>query len=93
MSGASRSTPSTSPATAALAGRLVVRHFYPDFTAWEDKTEDVTLRLVKEDDDELHFGTISFYRRSEDHIDAYVLFHKDDEVFEQPLVYERVRSP
>lgn len=72
---------------------LKIRHFYPDFTAWEDKTEDVTLRLVKKGEDELHFGTISFYRRSEDHIDAYVLFHKDDEVFEQPLVYERVRSP
>lgn len=72
---------------------LKIRHFNPDFTAWEDKTEDVTLRLVKKDDDALHFGTISFYRRSDDRIDAYVLFRKGDEVFEQPLVYERTRSP
>ena len=40
-------------------------------------------------DDALHFGIISFYRRS----DACVLFRKGDEVFEQPLVYERTRSP
>lgn len=72
---------------------LKIRHFNPDFTAWEDKTEDVTLRLVKKSDDELHFGTISFYRRSDDHIDAYVLFHKGDDVFEEPLVYERTGSP
>jgi hypothetical protein len=72
---------------------LKIRHFNPDFTAWEDKTEDVTLRLVKKDDDALHFGTISFYRRSDDRIDAYVLFRKGDEVFEQPIAYERTRSP
>jgi hypothetical protein len=72
---------------------LKIRHFSPDFTAWEDKTEDVTLRLVRKDDDALHFGIISFYRRSDDRIDAYVLFRKGDEVFEQQLVYERTRSP
>lgn len=46
---------------------LKIRHFNPDFTAWEDKTEDVTLRLVKKDDDALHFGMVSFYRRDKQH--------------------------
>ena len=71
---------------------LKIRHFNPDFTAWEDKDEDVTLRLVKKEDDALHFGIISFYRRDDDRIDAYVLFMDGDEAFEQPIVYER-RGP
>jgi hypothetical protein len=71
---------------------LKIRHFNPDFTAWEDKTEDVTLRLVKKEDAALHFGIISFYRRGDDRIDAYVLFRDGDEVFEQPIAYER-RGP
>lgn len=68
---------------------LKIRHFHPDFTAWEDKEEDVTLRLVKKEDDALHFGIISFYRRNDDHIDAYVLFREGDNILEQPIVYER----
>ena len=72
---------------------LKIRHFDPDFTAWEDKTEDVTLKLVRKDEDELHFGTISFYRRGQDRIDAYVLFGEGDDAFERPLVYERIPSP
>ena len=71
---------------------LKIRHFDPDFTAWEDKDEDVTLRLVRKEDDALHFGTISFYRRNEDRIDAYVLFEDGDKVFEQPIVYQRLRQ-
>lgn len=71
---------------------LKIRHFNPDFTAWEDKDEDVTLRLVKKEDDALHFGIISFYRRDDNRIDAYVLFMDGDEAFEQPIVYER-RGP
>jgi hypothetical protein len=70
---------------------LKIRHFGPDFTAWEDKTEDVTLRLVKKDDDALHFGTISFYRRNDDRIDAYVLFEDGNKLFERPIVYERMK--
>ena len=69
---------------------LKIRHFSADFTAWEDKDEDVALRLVKKDDDALHFGTISFYRRSDDRIDAYVLFEDGEKVFEQPIVYQRI---
>jgi hypothetical protein len=72
---------------------LKIRHFNPDFTAWEDKTEDVTLRLVKKDDDALHFGMVSFYRRNDDRIEAYILFRNGDEVFERPLIYERHKSP
>ncbi len=71
---------------------LKIRHFNPDFSAWEDKDEDVTLRLVKKEDDALHFGIISFYRRNDDHIDAYVLFGDGDDAVERPLVYKRIRK-
>lgn len=70
---------------------LKIRHFGSDFTAWEEKDEDVGLKLVKKENDALHFGTISFYRRGSDRIDAYVLFRDGDGLFERPLTYERVR--
>ena len=72
---------------------LKIRHFNPDFTAWEDKTEDVTLQLVKKEDNALHFGMVSFYRRNDDRIDAYILFRDGDEVFERLIAYERRESP
>ena len=72
---------------------LRVRHFSADFTAWEDKDEDVGLKLVKKEDDALHFGTLSFYRRGDDRIDAYVLFENDGELIERPLEYQRVQRP
>ena len=72
---------------------LKIRHFNPDFTAWEEKNEDVTLPLVKKEDGALHFGQLSFYRRGEDRIDAYVLFRDGDAVTERPIVYERRPFP
>ncbi len=72
---------------------LKIRHFGADFTAWEEKDEDVGLKLVKKEDDALHFGTLSFYRRGSDRIDAYVLFENGDELIERPIVYERLASP
>ena len=48
---------------------LKVKHFNADFTAWEDKEDFVNFRLVKLDDNALHFGGLSFYKRSDDSID------------------------
>lgn len=72
---------------------LKIRHFGADFTAWEEKDEDVGLKLVKKEDDALHFGMVSFYRRGNDRIDAYVLFRNDHEVVERAIAYQRVRLP
>lgn len=72
---------------------LKIRHFGADFTAWEEKDEDVGLKLVKKEDDALHFGTLSFYRRGDNRIDAYVLFRDGDGVVERPLEYRRVEQP
>ncbi len=72
---------------------LKIRHFSADFSAWEEKDEDVGLKLVKKEQDALHFGMVSFYRRSDDRIDAYVLFRDSDEVVERLIEYRRVPRP
>ncbi len=68
---------------------LKVKHFNPDFTAWEEKADYVNFRLVKKEDDALHFGGISFYRRGDDAIDGYIVMRNGDEVTEHHLRYER----
>jgi len=69
---------------------LRVRHFNADFTAWEEKGDYVNFRLVKVAEGELHFGGLSFYRRDDDGIDAYLVMKTTDGTIEQHLAYERV---
>jgi hypothetical protein len=68
---------------------LKVKHFSPDFTAWEEKGDFIDFRLVKLGEDELHFSGISFYRRSEDAMDGYIVMRNADGIREEPLVYKR----
>lgn len=68
---------------------LKVKHFSADFVAWEDKPDYVDFRLVKKEPDALHFGGISFYRRGDDAIDAYIVMRNGDELTEHHLVYAR----
>jgi Domain of unknown function (DUF6265) len=68
---------------------LKVRHFNADFTAWENKDEFVNFRLVKLEQDALHFGGLSFYRRDNDHIDGYIVMRNGDKLTEHHLVYTR----
>lgn len=70
-----------------------VRHFNPDFTAWEDREEVPVLRFVKADEGAVHFDGISFYRIGEDEVHAYLVFHKGDELTERKLVYRRQAGP
>lgn len=71
---------------------LKVKHFSADFTAWEDEASYVTFKLVKKSPGELHFGGLSFYRRSDDRIDGYIVMRSGDQVSEQALVFERARD-
>ena len=71
---------------------LKVRHFNADFTAWEEKADYVTFKLVKMSPGELHFGGLSFYRRSDDRIDGYIVMRSGDQVSEQALIFERTRD-
>ena len=68
---------------------LKVKHFSADFTAWEDKPDYVSFRLVKLAENELHFGGLSFYKRSENTMDGYIVMRNGDEVSEQHMAYER----
>ncbi len=68
---------------------LKVKHFNRDFTAWEEKGDFVNFRLVKKEENALHFGGISFYRRDADNIDGYIVMRSGDKVTEQHLKYVR----
>jgi len=68
---------------------LKVKHFNPDFTAWEEKADYVNFRLVKIEDEALHFGGLSFYKRGDDAIDGYIVMKNGDEVTEHHLEYRR----
>lgn len=68
---------------------LKVKHFNPDFSAWEDKEDFVNFRLVGVEDNALHFGGISFYKRDDDSIDGYIVMRSGDELQEHHLKYER----
>jgi hypothetical protein len=68
---------------------LKVKHFSADFTAWETKEDYVTFRLVKKEDDALHFGGLSFYLQDDGSIDGYIVMREGDELTEYPLRYQR----
>lgn len=71
---------------------LLVKHFNPDFTAWEEKADYVRFSLVKLEKDALHFGGLSFYRRSDDLIEGYIVMRNNEGVSEKKLVLERVND-
>lgn len=68
---------------------LKVKHFSPDFTAWEEKEDYVKFRFIKAEESALHFSGISFYRISDDELHAYIVFRSGDEIREEKLVYYR----
>lgn len=68
---------------------LKVKHFHADFTAWEDKDDYVTFRLVSISPDAAHFSGLSFYRKGDDEIHTFLALHSDEKVWEEKLVYRR----
>jgi len=68
---------------------LKVKHFDADFSAWEDKADYVNFKLVKKEDNALHFGGISFYKRDDDSFDGYIVMRNGEEVTEHHLEYQR----
>ncbi len=68
---------------------LKVKHFNPDFTAWEDKADYVNFRFVSADDDVIHFSGISFYRVNDAEIHGWIRMKNGEEVREEKLVYRR----
>lgn len=68
---------------------LKVKHFNPDFTAWEDKSDYVNFRLVKKEADALHFGGLSFYKCGNRAMDGYILMRSGEDFVENHLRYQR----
>jgi len=68
---------------------LKVKHFNPDFSAWEDREDYVNFRLVAIEEDAIHFSGLSFYRLGPDRIDGYIAMKNADGVREEKLVYRR----
>lgn len=66
-----------------------VRHFSPDFTAWEDKDEYMTLRFIRADEEAVHFNGVSFYRVSNDEVHAWLSFGSGDSLHEEKFIYRR----
>jgi hypothetical protein len=70
---------------------LKVKHFHADFTSWEEKEKFVNFKLVKKEENALHFNGLSFYRRDKDHIDAYIVLREGEEVSEHLMQYQRTQ--
>ena len=68
---------------------LKVKHFNPDFSAWEEKEDYVNFPFVKVEDDALHFAGISFYSLGDNEIHAYLVMRHGDEIREEKIVYHR----
>lgn len=68
---------------------LKVKHFSADFTAWETKEDFVNFRLVKKEENALHFGGLSFYLQDDGSIDGYIVMREGEELTEHHLRYQR----
>jgi hypothetical protein len=73
-------------------GRLgiKVKHFTKDFIAWEEKDEYTHFKLVRIDDNAVHFSGISFYRVGEDRMEVYLVMRSGEILREERLTYQRV---
>ena len=68
---------------------LKVKHFNEDFTAWEEKEDYINFRLVKLEEDALHFAGFSLYRKGENAMDGYIVMRNGEDITEHHLVYSR----
>jgi len=64
-----------------------VKHFNADFSAWEEKADYVKFPLVKIEKNAIHFAGFSLYRKSDDHLDAYLLIKEKEKTTEHKLTY------
>ncbi len=68
---------------------LKVKHFNPDFTAWEDKEDYVRFRFIKAEEGAIHFSGLSFYRIDDDTMHGYIVMRSGEDLREEKLVYRR----
>lgn len=68
---------------------LKVKHFNPDFSAWEEKEDYIDFKFVKAEPDAVYFSGLSFFKISDDEIHAYIAFSNDEKTWEEQLVFTR----
>ena len=68
---------------------LKVKHFSPDFTAWEEKQDYVHFRFVNAEEDAVHFSGFSLYRIDDDTMHGYIVMRSGEDLREEKLVYYR----
>ncbi|MEM7432842.1 MAG: DUF6265 family protein [Pseudomonadota bacterium] len=68
---------------------LKVKHFNPDFSAWEEKEDYVNFRLVRVELDAVYFSGLTFKKISDDEIHAYIAFKSEAGSREEKLVFNR----
>ncbi len=68
---------------------LKVKHFNPDFSAWEEKADYVNFKLVKVEENAVYFSGLTFMRISDDEVHAYIAFKTEDGSREEKLVFHR----
>lgn len=69
-----------------------VKHFSPEFVAWEEKSDYVSFPLVRVDENAVHFSGLSFHRVDDDTIVGYIVMKNDAGIREEKLEYRRVES-
>jgi len=72
---------------------LKLKHFNPDFSAWEDKSAFVSFRLAQVEDRAVHFDGLSFIRESDDALRICLLLRdgKTGQVREEEFRMRRAR--
>ena len=71
---------------------LRVKHFTPEFVAWEDREDYVSFPLVRIDEDAIHFSGLSFYRIDDVTMEGYLAMRNDTGVREEKLEYRRAKT-
>ncbi len=68
---------------------LKVKHFHPDFKAWEDKAEYTTFPLVRLTEEGAFFDGLTFKRQGPDRLQVFLAIQQEGKVQEVELVYRR----
>ncbi len=71
---------------------LKVKHFHPDFTAWEEKSDAVVFELERFGTGRLVFNGLTMDRRADDGLDITLRIRRGDEVTDELIQLER-QSP
>lgn len=68
-----------------------VKHFNPDFSAWEEKAEHVSFPLVKIEEEAAYFDGLTVMKDGDDGLKVFLTIGHEGETTEEALTFRRVR--